>query len=83
MKNVALNFDNRFVTELPADSIVKNYPRQVLGACFSWVMPQQMRAPSLVAYSTQAAELLDLSEEFCQSKSFIDVFSGSQQMEGM
>src|SRR5690554_1594081 len=42
-------FDNRFVRELPADPETDNYRRQVLGACYSFVAPQPVKAPRLVA----------------------------------
>lgn len=81
MKN--LTFDNQFVQQLPADSIAENYPRQVLGACYSWVMPKHMPQPAMVAYSTEAAALLDLTEQDCQADEFTKVFSGNEQLEGM
>ncbi|MBL4743464.1 MAG: YdiU family protein, partial [Cycloclasticus sp.] len=81
MKN--LSFDNQFVKQLPADSIAENYPRQVHGACFSWVTPKQTQAPSLVAYSKEAAELLGLTEQDCQSDQFLNTFSGNEQLNGM
>lgn len=78
-----LDFDNQFVKQLPADKVEENYPRQVQGACFSWVTPKHMQAPSMVAYSTEAAELLGLTEEDCQSEIFLNTFSGNQQVDGM
>ncbi|ORU90952.1 MAG: hypothetical protein A6F72_00050 [Cycloclasticus sp. symbiont of Poecilosclerida sp. N] len=78
-----LKFDNQFVEQLPADGITDTYPRQVLGACFSWVKPKQMQAPAMVSYSKEAAVLLDLTEKDCQSELFTQIFSGNQQMEGM
>ncbi|MEH6504407.1 MAG: YdiU family protein [Cycloclasticus sp.] len=83
MNKQALNFDNRFVSQLPADEITQNYPRQVQGACFSWTMPKKMHTPSLVAYSKEAAALLDLTEEDCQSVQFLNAFSGNEQLDGM
>lgn len=81
MKN--LTFDNQFVQELPADSVSENYPRQVKGACFSRVKPKQMRAPAMVSYSNEAAMLLDLTEQDCQTSEFVRVFSGNEQLDGM
>ncbi|HEX9776929.1 MAG TPA: hypothetical protein VGA63_02190, partial [Geopsychrobacteraceae bacterium] len=45
----ALNFDNRFVRELPADPDAGNRLRQVHRACYSRVRPTPVAAPQLVA----------------------------------
>ena len=47
----ALPFDNRFVRELPADPETANHRRQVIGACYSRVLPTKVARPQLVAYS--------------------------------
>ncbi|PCI68402.1 MAG: hypothetical protein COB26_08005 [Piscirickettsiaceae bacterium] len=78
-----LKFDNQFVKQLPADKVEENYPRQVQDACYSWVKPKHMQAPAMVAFSTEAAELLDLTERDGQSKEFLNVFSGNEQLDGM
>ncbi|MBV1898985.1 MAG: hypothetical protein ACJA2Y_001599 [Cycloclasticus pugetii] len=78
-----LTFSNKFVSQLPADNVSENYPRQVQGACFSWVSPKQMKAPSLVSYSLEAAALLDLDEDDCLSEQFLNTFSGNEQLDGM
>lgn len=78
-----LDFDNQFVKQLPADKVDDNYPRQVQGACFSWVTPKHMQAPSVVAYSAEAAALLGLTEQDCQTEEFLSTFSGNQQLDGM
>ncbi|MEO1889448.1 MAG: protein adenylyltransferase SelO [Cycloclasticus sp.] len=78
-----LNFDNQFVKKLPADKVEENYPRQVQGACYSWVKPKHMQAPAMVAYSTEAAELLGLTEQDCESSGFLNAFSGNEQLDGM
>jgi hypothetical protein len=33
MMTTLLNFDNRFIKDLPGDSDASNTPRQVFGAC--------------------------------------------------
>ncbi len=73
-----LNFDNRFTRDLPADPDLSNSRRQVYKACFSYVEPTTVSAPSLVSYSREAAELLDLSEGDCQSEEFLQIFSGNK-----
>ena len=80
---VNLNFDNRFIEELPADPEGRNFRRQVLGACYSRVLPTPVSAPKTVAYSAEVAELLDLSTEFCESDEFTEIFAGNRQIEGM
>ncbi len=78
-----LVFDNRFIRELPADTEADNYRRQVMGACYSYVEPTQVTGPTLLAYSKEMAEQLDISVEDCQSKLFTQVFSGNQLLSGM
>lgn len=78
-----LKFDNQFIQSLPADKVAENYPRQVRDACFSWVKPKKMCAPAMVAYSSEAASLLGLSEKICESEGFLEIFSGNKQVAGM
>ncbi len=79
----ALRFTNRFTQTLPADPSTVNRPRQVMGASFSRVAPKGMKAPQLIAYSREVAELLDLSAEDVQSEAFRQVFVGNRLLEGM
>ncbi|MGY6274501.1 protein adenylyltransferase SelO [Methylomonas sp. MgM2] len=79
----ALSFDNRFVRELPADPDTDNYRRQVYQACYSLVRPKAAKAPRLLAYSREMAELLGLSEEACLSDEFCQVFVGNRLTRGM
>jgi serine/tyrosine/threonine adenylyltransferase len=79
----SLTFDNRFTRELPADPDTTNQRRQVMGACYSRVHPVRVSAPRLVAYSREAAALLDLSAEACESSEFVQVFSGNDLLPGM
>jgi len=78
-----LIFDNRFIRELPADPETVNNRRQVFSACYSRVLPTKVANPQLVAYSREVAELLDLTEEVCQSADFTQVFVGNSQLPGM
>lgn len=78
-----LKFDNRFINELPGDQESRNYPRQVLGACYSRVLPTKVTKPVTVAYAKEVAELLDLSEQVCQSNDFAQVFAGNRLAAGM
>ena len=58
-----LKFDNRFVNELPADSDLSNGRRQVVGACYSRVLPTPVGRPTLIAHATEVGDLFDLSPE--------------------
>ncbi|MGZ8223521.1 MAG: protein adenylyltransferase SelO [Methylobacter sp.] len=78
-----LIFDNRFVRELPADPETDNSRRQVVGACYSRVLPIKTSQPQMVAYSREVAELLDLTPEDCESDDFLQVFSGNHLAAGM
>ncbi|SJM94338.1 protein adenylyltransferase SelO [Crenothrix polyspora] len=78
-----LQFDNRFISELPADSVTSNTRRQVVGACYSRVLPTPVKKPQKIAYSKEVATLLDLSDEVCESEHFAQIFTGNQLAAGM
>lgn len=78
-----LQFDNRLVRELPADSILENYRRQVAGAIFSWVKPTPVKNPQLLAAVADVAELLDLSPAAFTQPEFAQVLGGNQIVAGM
>jgi uncharacterized protein YdiU (UPF0061 family) len=78
-----LNFDNRFVRELPGDVEVENYRRQITGACYSRVLPTPVVKPQLVSYSKEVAELLDLTDVICESPEFAQIFTGNGLAQGM
>jgi len=78
-----LKFDNQFVRSLPADPILENSRRQVVASCYSFVKPTPVAAPQLIAYSKEVADMLDLSQQDCESQLFADVFAGNTQLEGM
>jgi serine/tyrosine/threonine adenylyltransferase len=79
----ALRFENSFQRELPEDSERGPRRRQVLSACFSSVEPTPVPSPRLIAYSREAASLIDLSPEDCDSQLFLDVFSGNRLLTDM
>lgn len=79
----SLSFDNRFVRELPADPLHGPHVRQVLGACYSRVHPLPVRAPSLLAWSAEVAELVGLDRADVLSPEFAQVFAGNALLEGM
>jgi serine/tyrosine/threonine adenylyltransferase len=78
-----LNFDNRFLLDLPADPNPENYPRQVFQALYSRVKPKVFFNPELIAAAEDVAALLDLSPAEFQQPEFAQFFSGSQLLPGM
>ncbi len=78
-----LCFDNRFVKCLPADPNLENRRRQVSNACYSWVHPTPVRAPSLVCWSREMLAELGLNEADSQSNEFLQIFAGNLLLEGM
>jgi uncharacterized protein YdiU (UPF0061 family) len=78
-----LNFDNRFLAELPGDPEEGPRRRQVRGACWSRVLPTPVAAPRLLAASREVAELLGLSEDDVASPEFAAVFAGNALLPGM
>lgn len=78
-----LQFDNRFLAELPGDTATHNATRQVLGACWSRVSPAPVSAPRLLAHSREMAAELGLSESALQSREWLDALSGNGVIAGM
>lgn len=78
-----LQFDNRFVRELPGDPIEGAHVRQVHGAAWSRVMPTPVRAPELVAWSREMAEAIGLAEDDVRAPEFAQVFGGNALYAGM
>lgn len=78
-----LEFDNRFVRELPADSENDNFRRQVFGAVYSRVKPASVKNPQLIAAASEVAELLDLSTDVFANPQFAAIFGGNQLLAGM
>ncbi len=79
----ALNFDNKYTRDLPADPENTNETRQVINSCYSRVQPVKTGGPELVAYSREMAEEIGLSYEQCESEDFAQVFSGNKVLSGM
>lgn len=78
-----LQFDNRLIRELPADTELENYRRQVTGAIYSRVTPKAVKNPQLVAGAKEVAALLDLPESIFTQTEFAQVFGGNQILPGM
>lgn len=78
-----IEFDNRYLRELPEDPNTQNHCRYVHDACYSRVQPTPVSNPQLIAHSENVAHLLGFSNDFCQSEDFCQAFSGNQLLEGM
>lgn len=78
-----LRFDNRFVAELPGDPDSRTEPRAVLGAVWSRVRPTRVAAPRLLAWSPEAAALVDLDATDVEDPGFAEVFAGNGLLPGM
>ncbi|MBU2430995.1 MAG: YdiU family protein, partial [Proteobacteria bacterium] len=79
----SIEFDNQFVKNLPGDPEKNNFRRQVEGACYSRVHPVKTAGPKRIIHSKEMAQDLGFSEEFCESDTFVRVFSGNALMPGM
>lgn len=78
-----LHFDNRLLRELPGDADTDNRPRPVFGALWSPVSPTPVAAPRLLAWSSETADLLGLSERELTSPEWLAVLSGNGVLPGM
>lgn len=78
-----LEFDNQFTNALPADPETGSRRRQVTDALYSRVDPTQVAAPELVAYSSEALELIGFSQADASTEAFARVFAGNTLLPGM
>ena len=78
-----IRFDNRFTASLPADPDIANNRRQVVGACFSRVLPASAPEPVLLAHSAEVADLLGFAPELVADPRFAAVVAGSTALDGM
>jgi uncharacterized protein YdiU (UPF0061 family) len=78
-----LQFDNRFIADLPADPIPGRGLREVRDALYSRVAPTPVAEPRLLAWSREAAALLGLDEADVATPEFARVFAGNALLEGM
>jgi uncharacterized protein YdiU (UPF0061 family) len=78
-----LDFDNRFVRDLPGDPEPRNEPRQVFGACWSPVDPTPVTAPQLLAHSAEVAAALDLDEQAMAAPALLAALAGNTLLPGM
>ncbi len=79
----ALNFDNRWVRELPGDTSGAVHSRHTHEVCWAATTPTPVSQPRLLAWSPEAAALLDLDAGDVQSDVFREAFSGNTLLPGM
>ncbi|MDD2843000.1 MAG: YdiU family protein, partial [Tolumonas sp.] len=79
----SLNFDNRFIHELPGDPLTVNQTRQVNAAFWSTVTPTPVPQPQLIASSAEVAALLGLTPADLQQPEWVAALSGNELLDGM
>ena len=77
----ALEYAQRFVSALPADSAAGAHVRTVLGACYSGVQPDRVQDPKLLVLVPEVCELLDLSPR--ETPELVEVLAGNRVLPGM
>ena len=80
---VQFSFDNSFINQLPGYHEVSLRPRQTHGVCWSKIFPTPVSKPTLLAFSSEVANLLNLSDEDVHSEEFLEAFSGNSLLPGM
>ena len=78
-----LQFDNRFIADLPADPVSGPGAREVRDSLYSRVAPTPVADPRLLAWSRETAVLLDLDETDTATPEFARIFGGNALLEGM
>jgi uncharacterized protein YdiU (UPF0061 family) len=78
-----LQFDNRFVGELPGDPETRNTTRQVSGACYTRVEPTPVTAPKLLAWSDPVGETLGIARPDSATGLEARVLAGNLVLPGM
>ena len=78
-----LNFDNCWLRDLPGDNSGALHSRQTHEVCWAAAAPTPVSQPHLLAWSPEAAALLDLDANDVQSDAFREAFSGNILLPGM
>ncbi len=71
-----LNLSQEFTSELPGDPSMDNTPRQVEGACYSFVTPTKPSNPSLIHVSPEMLDVLEIPHSLSSTDQFLSYFSG-------
>ncbi|WP_456103420.1 protein adenylyltransferase SelO [Reichenbachiella agarivorans] len=69
-----------FTEELPADSNLVNYPRQVEGVCYSWVDPKTPSQPQMLHLSQTLVD--EWKAGISDSEELLKVMSGTKRYQG-
>ncbi len=77
-----LTWDQSFQRDLPADPEGEVFPRQVINAAWSRVAPTPVRAPRLLAWAPEVAELLGIDGVHAPD-ALAQVLSGNVAAQGM
>src|SRR5690554_3686654 len=78
-----IQFEDRFVRELPSDPNRVNTPRRVEEAAYSFVEPTPVQAPKLIIASEEMAELLGIEPRSLAEPPLLDLFSGNDVLPDM
>jgi uncharacterized protein YdiU (UPF0061 family) len=76
----AAKFENTFVRDLPADTVLTNVPRPVSSAAYTRVEPTAVAAPKLLSWSEVLGAQLGLARP---SQEAVDVLGGSRVLPAM
>jgi len=76
-------FDNTFTDQLPPDPETANSRRQVHNAAYSRVDPTPVSAPQLVAFSTEVAADLGISDDGGSLTALLPILAGNSLLDGM
>ncbi len=77
-----LRFDNSFVRELPADTVLTNVPRRVSNASYTRIQPTPVAAPQLLAWSDEMGDLLGIARP-APGDPMVEVLAGNRVLPGM
>lgn len=73
-----MKFTNKFTANLPADPMLENSRRQVEKSVYSFVKPSKTSNPKLIHVSEEMLEKLGLTQEYVQSKEFLEIVTGNK-----
>jgi len=74
-----LKLNPLFTKELPCDKVNTNEPRQVEGACYSYVTPKKPSNPQVLHSIADVARQIGLQPDDTSSEDFLAVFSGKKK----
>ncbi|WP_298503740.1 protein adenylyltransferase SelO [uncultured Maribacter sp.] len=72
-----LTIKDTYNKELPEDPILENTPRQVSGACYSYVTPKKTTNPELIHVSPDMLAEIGLTLEDSKTAIFTETFTGN------